>query len=322
LTKNSNREGLVKGHDFSRAETATQTGRALAPAEFISDAPLEARWIVAELNSTVARVNLALENYRFDDAASLTYQFFWGSFCDWYLEIAKLRLDFSETANRSATKVALSTLVGVFETSLRLLSPFMPFITEEIWHALHDGNPQAKSIALARYPFVDESMIEESAEHEMRILQSVVSGIREARKDRGVPEKETVVAYVRGVAVYGNGSPSKVLSENRAWIEKLSRSSVAEATKQEDRLNWRSVGPTDIAIDYHAQVDIPAERERHTKDIAKYEKGLAAAERQLSNEAFIQKAPPAVVEGLKKQEAETRLLLEKARAALAALPEA
>ena len=97
-------------------------------------------------------MNQALENYRFDDAANAIYQFFWGSFCDWYLEIVKLRLDFSETAEKEKTRAALTTFVSVFEASLRLLSPFMPFITEEIWHALYDGNPPAKSIALTRYP--------------------------------------------------------------------------------------------------------------------------------------------------------------------------
>jgi valyl-tRNA synthetase len=85
-------------------------------------------------------------------------------------------------------------------------------------------------------------------------------------------------------------------------------------------LSCRTRFNLDVAVIYERTIDVQAERDRHTKDIAKYEKGLAAAERQLGNEAFIQKAPPAVVEGLKKQEAETRLLLEKSRAALAALP--
>jgi valyl-tRNA synthetase len=101
------------------------------------DAPLEARWIVAEFHKTAAEVNTSLANYRYDDAANTIYQFFWGSFCDWYLEIVKLRLDFSETADKTATKAALTTLLSVFEASLRLLSPFMPFLTEEIWHAVY-----------------------------------------------------------------------------------------------------------------------------------------------------------------------------------------
>ena len=91
--------------------------------------------------STADKVNRALEDYRFDEAASTIYQFFWGSFCDWYLEIVKLRLDFSESGDKFATEAALTTLVSVFEAALRLLSPFMPFLTEEIWHALYDGKP-------------------------------------------------------------------------------------------------------------------------------------------------------------------------------------
>ena len=284
-----------------------------------ADAPLEARWIVAELHATAAKVNESLENYRFDEAASIIYQFFWGSFCDWYLEIVKLRLDFSETADKAATKAALTTLVQVFEVALRLLSPIMPFITEELWYAVYDGDPPAKSIALASYPFEVESMIGESAGHQMQILQSVVSAIREARKDRGVPEKETVDVYVLEAAYVPDAPSVNLFGESQIWIEKLSHSRISPTVKRDERLNWRSVGRTDIAIDFQAKIDLPAERERLTKDIARYEKGLAAAERQLGNEGFLAKAPANIVEGLKKQEAETRLLLEKAQAALAAL---
>jgi len=122
-------------------------------------APLEARWIVAELHATAAKVNQSLENYRYDDAANTIYQFFWGSFCDWYLEIVKLRLNFDDPTKRDETQAALTTLVQVFEAFLRLLSPFMPFLTEEIWHALYDGKPPAKSIALASYPQADDPYI-------------------------------------------------------------------------------------------------------------------------------------------------------------------
>src|SRR6185503_11534325 len=114
------------------------------------------RWIVSRLNNTAAQVNGALGEYRFHEAASLVYQFFWGDFCDWYLEIVKLRLDFSEAADKTASQASLTTLLATFEAALRLLSPFMPFITEELWHAVYDGNPPAKSIALSRYPQVLE----------------------------------------------------------------------------------------------------------------------------------------------------------------------
>jgi valyl-tRNA synthetase len=285
-----------------------------------SDAPLEDRWIIAEFHSAANKINASLENYRYDDAASIIYQFFWGSLCDWYVEIIKLRLDFSENADKRNVKAALTTLLSVFEASLRLLSPFMPFITEEIWHFVYGENLPKKSIALCKYPLGDGTPIDWPAIEQMRHLQFIVIGIRENRKDRGVPEKQIVDAKVLEVSSQATGVGGNLIGENKAWMEKLSSSRIVATTYHDDELNWRSVGGTDIAIVYEKAIDVPAERERHTKDIAKYEKGLAAAERQLGNEAFLQKAPPAVVEGLKKQEAETRLLLEKARAALDALP--
>ncbi len=125
---------------------------------------LESRWILTRLSQTATAVNNSLVEYRFDEAANTIYQFFWGDLCDWYLEIVKLRLNFEPTNDLpfptsdaaeeavSQTTLALTTLVAVFEASLRLLSPFMPFLTEEIWHALYAGLPPAKSIALTRYP--------------------------------------------------------------------------------------------------------------------------------------------------------------------------
>jgi len=175
--------------------------------------PLEDRWIVAELNSTAAEVNQSLENYRYDDAANTIYQFFWGSFCDWYLEIVKLRLDFpmdgpsGESANEQASKLegrraALTTLVSVFEASLRLLSPFMPFITEEIWHALHDNNLPAKSIALTHYPGSVKRDLEEIArgalaQLNMFVVQSLVTETRALRKESGIEDKAITPIEVR-----------------------------------------------------------------------------------------------------------------------------
>ena len=286
-----------------------------------NDAPLEARWIVAELHATAAKVNESLENYRFDEAASIIYQFFWGSFCDWYFEIVKLRLDFSETADKAATKSALTTLVQVFECALRLLSPFMPFITEELWYAVYDGNPPAKSIALTLYPMADESLPTLNIDpniHEMGAVQAIVTAFRALRKDSGVPEKEFVAGQLNPDQMRGMNAAGVVAHHADIFrhLAKISEVRLAPITYDKRR----SEANFDLAIDYEATIDVPAERERLTKDIARYEKGLAAAERQLGNEGFLAKAPAHVVEGLKKQEAETRLLLEKARAALAALP--
>ena len=102
----------------------------------LSGAPLETRWIVARLHTVAESVSTALGNYRFDEAANAVYQFFWGEFCDWYVELVKLRLDFTVAKNDTA-QLTLNALASVFEAALRLLSPFMPFLTEELWHALY-----------------------------------------------------------------------------------------------------------------------------------------------------------------------------------------
>jgi valyl-tRNA synthetase len=280
-----------------------------------ADAPIEARWIVAELHTTATRVKQSLENYRYDDAANTIYQFFWGSFCDWYLEIVKLRLDFSETADKAATKAALTTLVSVFEAALRLLSPFMPFLTEELWHAVYDWNPPARSIALTRYPTA-EGKIDEAALAAMDLLQSLIVEVRALRKEVGVEEKASTPIELRiGETLQA------VTRENQALIERLARVSDVRFVDQVSAgLSKHHTAVFDVGVVYERKIDVTAERDRLTKDITKYEKGLAAAERQLGNEGFLAKAPAHVVEGLKKQESETRLLLEKARTALDALP--
>jgi valyl-tRNA synthetase len=301
-----------------------------------ANAPLEARWIVAELHATAATVNKELENYRYDNAANTIYQFFWGSFCDWYLEIVKLRLDFSETADKQATKAALTTLLSVFEASLRLLSPFMPFLTEEIWHAVYDGNPPAKSIALTTYPQAEGQYSEllkgeliyaliscsKHAVQEMSVLQKVVTALRALRKDAGVPEKEVVSARVYCTEKDGSLTAGYLTSASNLYLcNALARVKVElKLGASPHQGNIRSETGFDVEIIYEKQIDVAAETERLTRDIAKYEKGMAAAARQLGNEAFLAKAPAAVVEGLKKQAAETEQLLDKAKAALAALP--
>ena len=113
---------------------------------------LEDRWILSRFNRAAQDVNESLQTYRFDEAATRIYDFFWGDLCDWYLELIKPRLNFEEGTDRGPAKIACANLVNLFEASLRLLHPVMPFITEEIWHAMYDGKPPLKSIALAPYP--------------------------------------------------------------------------------------------------------------------------------------------------------------------------
>jgi len=150
----------------------------------------------------------------------------------------------------------------------------------------------------------------------MGLLQSLIVEIRGLRKEIGVEEKAQTPIEVRIDAVM-----QAVVKQNSSIVERMARVSELRFAEQFTAgLSKHSTPNFDVAVVYERTVDVPAERERLTKDIAKYEKGVAAAARQLGNEGFLAKAPAQVVEGLKKQEAETRLLLEKAQAALNALP--
>jgi valyl-tRNA synthetase len=275
--------------------------------------PIEARWIVSRLNHTAADVNKALAEYRFHEGANLIYQFFWGDFCDWYLEIVKLRLDFSETADPSAVKAgvkaALTTLLATFEAALRLLSPFMPFITEELWHAVYDGRPPAKSIALSRYPQAFDEALDPVVEAEMATLQELIVNIRAARKELEVPEKELVQVRVRiGLATS--------FDDNLAMIQRLARVSGLSSVAHLKGSGIRSTPAFDVQVVYERTIDASVERERLTKELAQFAKEQANADRQLSNEGFLSKAPAHVVDGIRRRAAELVVLTEKARRAL------
>jgi valyl-tRNA synthetase len=315
---------------FMNVDKAAEIGITVEPSELggmpcdSPDDPLEARWIVAELHAATTEVNRSLEAYRFDDAANAIYKFFWGSFCDWYLEIVKLRLDFNETADKIKTRAALTRLISVFEAALRILSPFMPFLTEELWHALYNGKPPAKSIALTHYPQGDlkyqmesYSELAQSVVLDFLDVHKLITEIRALRKEVGVEERVSTPVELR-IAT----ERQSIVGANVAIIQSLARVSDLRFVEAISAgLTKRHTPSFDIAVVYERTIDATAERERLAKDIAKYEKGVAAAERQLGNEGFVAKAPAHIVEGLKKQEVETRTLLEKARAALATLPE-
>lgn len=309
--------------DRARAAGYKMTMSAPNPVSALPEiTPLETRWIFARLRAVCGEVDKALQNYRFDEAANSIYQFFWGEFCDWYLELVKLRLDFSEPKDGEApiqnpeTALSLAGLVGVFEASLRLLSPFMPFLTEELWHALYESKAPEKSIALTRYPQPGDFPADDTAAYDITTLQDIVVTVRALRKDLGVPEKEAAP-----ITLHADARILALADANRDMLARLARiSDVNFATDPLTGVNSRSGAGFDVRVLYERQIDVAGERERLTKELAKLTKGLEAAQRQLGNEAFLAKAPANVVEGLKKQQAETHSLYEKAKAALEALP--
>jgi len=276
--------------------------------------PLESRWIFARLSIVSAEVARALADYRFDEAASAIYQFFWGEFCDWYLELVKLRLNFDIPLNDD-TAITLASLTSTFEAALRLLSPFMPFLTEEIWHALYAGNPPAKSIALTRYPQASDFPSSELTIAAMETIQELIATIRALRKELNVPEKEAAP-----IALHAGARVLALTGAHADMLGRLARVSAIEfSTEPLSGNNSRSTPSFDIAVIYERQIDVPAERERLTKDLAKYEKILTGNDARLADEKFTAKAPAHIVEGLRKQTAETRTLHDKTQAALEAL---
>jgi valyl-tRNA synthetase len=291
-------------------------GRGPAPAglrDFHAET-LEDRWILSRFNRVVQQVDESLSAYRFHDAASQVYQFFWGEFCDWYIEIIKLRLTAgmrSSDAEKAASRAAYNNLVTIFEASLRLLSPFMPFLTEELWHALYDNRAPLRSIALAAYPQVQAGAADEAAEREMEILQAFVTTVRELRSKAGVPPKEAVVVRVHAAA-----ENSAILRATSAIAQKLANISAIEETKLQPGGWQRSTPQFDVQIVYERKVDPAAERERLAKELARLRSERANIAEQLANQRFISKAPANVVENSRKRADELVSLIAKTEHAL------
>jgi valyl-tRNA synthetase len=274
---------------------------------------LEDRWILSRFHRTAREVNEALEAYRFDEAAHRVYTFFWGDFCDWYIELSKLRLNAEEP---EVAQAALAVLTTVFDGALRMLSPFMPFITEELWHALYGDKPPLKSIALAKFPEHDDALISENLETEMSVLQDLIVSVRQIRHDLKIEPK--VSAPIR---VFADDGVRRLIEENREAVERLANvSGIAFVDSELSKVpSARHTARFDVVVEYERKVDTATERARLEKDLAKMEAELANARRQLSNEQFLAKAPEKVVDGLRKRAGELEVLIEKARTAIGVL---
>jgi len=272
---------------------------------------LEDRWILSRFNGVADYVNEALEEFRFHEAANRIYDFFWGEFCDWYIELIKPRLLLEDGGDKSTAQVAASNLVALFEASLRLLHPVMPFITEEIWHAIYDGNPPFKSIALAAFPLADPKQLDLQAETHMAILQDLIVSVRNLRAELKVEPKVKTP-----IQVYTYEPEIRTLIEsNRNALERLA--SVESITFMDSSLaklpGARHTARFDVHLVYEQKIDVEAECARLKKELEKYEKNITNAERQLGNESFLAKAPANVVEGLRKQKTENESLRDKSR---------
>jgi len=251
---------------------------------------------------------------RFHDVADALYHFIWHEFCDWYLELIKPRLHFEKGSDRSTAHTACANLVNLFDASLRLLHPVMPFITEEIWQAIYEGKPPAKSIALVAYPQADDNQVDLAAETEMSILQDLIVSVRNLRADLKVEPKVKVPIEVfahepeiRSLIEQNSGAVERLASVDRIAFVESSLANKAAA---------RSTARFDVHVVYERKIDVAAECERLRKELEKIEKELANNQKQLGNENFLAKAPANVVEGLRRRGQELLVLMEKTKSKL------
>jgi valyl-tRNA synthetase len=270
---------------------------------------LEDRWILSRFNRVTAEVNDALTMYRFHEAANRIYDFFWGEFCDWYIELIKPRLNFDEGADKTQALVACGNLVNLFDASLRLLHPVMPFITEEIWQAIYEGQPPLKSIALAGFPQADDRQFDLAGETEMAILQDLIVNVRNVRAELKVEPKVKVQIeiFAQEPAIRAMIEQNRRSVERMANVEKITFVDGSLAK----RAGARSTARFDIHVIYERKIDVAAECERLKKELEKIEKEFANNQRQLGNEQFLAKAPQKVVEGLRRREEELVGLIAK-----------
>jgi valyl-tRNA synthetase len=292
-----------------RPGTTTEGGPRHAGIAGFDAQTLEDRWILSRFNRAARDVNESLGTYRFDEAANRIYDFFWAEFCDWYIELIKPRLNFEEGADTGAARVACANLVNLFEASLRLLHPVMPFITEEIWHAIYDGKPPLKSIALAAYPSAEEAQIDLGAETNMAVLQDLIVSVRNLRAELKVEPKVKVPIHVypAGEEVLG------LIQENRDAVLRLAGVETILFVNAPLTLTQgaRHTARFDVHVIYERSINVAAERQRLLKELDKIETELANGQRQLSNEQFLAKAPPKVVAGLRTRADELKTLQEK-----------
>jgi valyl-tRNA synthetase len=270
---------------------------------------LEDRWILSRFNGVADYVGEALEEFRFHEAANRIYDFFWGEFCDWYIELIKPRLAFEDGGNTAAAELACSNLVTLFEAALRLLHPVMPFITEEVWHAIYDAKPPFKSIALAAFPLGDSKQIDLKAETHMAILQDLIVSVRNLRAELRVEPKTKTP-----IQVFVHDADIRALIEqNSNAVERLGNvESIEFATASLAKLSGaRHTARFDVHLVYEQKIDVEAECARLKKELEKYEKDIASAEKQLSNPGFLAKAPAHVIDGLRKQKEENESLRTK-----------
>jgi valyl-tRNA synthetase len=295
-------------------ELAAPAVREQAPYAYEGEVPLIDRWLFGRLAGTVETVNAALEDYRFHEAAQGVYQFFWGDFCDWYIEWVKPDLQSTDLERAS---VAWKNLFAGFDAALRLLHPFMPFLTEELWHQLPQ-KAAVKSIALDRYPQARASWKNAEALREFGMVQEVIQSLRTIRSEMKLDKKKVAAEFSSADA-----GARAVVEANREGITRLAFLTELRATREklpEGGGGVRSTAAFDIRIAYAVEtVDAAGEVARLKKESEGLEKAIASKEKQLGNETFRNRAPENIIKQMEETLTGQKVELEKVQERLRSL---
>ena len=289
---------------------------------------LPERWILSNFYEMLTQLEKALEGYRFNEAVNLIYDFFWRKFCDWYLEIAKLNINDKNTQ---------LVLFKVLEKSLRVLHPFMPFITEEVWQKLPGVT---ESISISATPHIQKEMIDKKTDHQMQIIMDIVAAARNIRSNVKIPPNEFISLQIQAA----NKAKSELITQNENIIKALAQakeitfhkkatkisplmSSKVASAKPKAKAFWRSrekgvsaVISKDLSINIPLEglVDAQKEKQRISSQIKELETLLKDKEKRLKNKVFLSKAPEEVVELEKERVAELKERLIKLKEILRA----
>ena len=285
--------------------------------DFVPQLPTELeiadKWVLSKLNTLISEVTDNMERYELGIAVQKIYDFIWDTYCDWYIELTKARL-YSEDASRKNT--AMQVLVYVLDQTLRLLHPFMPFITEEIWQSL----PMRESaLIVAKWPEASEKLSFKTEEAHMESVMNAIRAIRNRRAEMNVPPSKKATLYVLTAA-------PQVFTEGEGFIQRLAYADKVELLdKEPENLNGLvtcATADAKLYIPMGQLVDIAKEQERISKELEKARKNLAGLNGKLSNENFVSRAPEAVVNAERekaKKAADLIAALEESLEALKAL---
>ena len=252
------------------------------------------RWIISRFERAIKQVDLAMESYRFDLASQQLYEFIWNEYCDWYVELSKPTL-WDEEKNPENAQATRFVLIFILEKTLRLLHPFMPFITEEVWQKIAPLiSINGQSIMMESYPTYDRENIDEEAEEHIEWLKGVILSIRNIRGEMDISPAKSINILLRN----GSLTDKERMEIHKPYLQKLAKlkdiswledghEAPASATQRFDEL--------EILVPLEGLIDVDAERSRLMKEINKLLSGLKAVETKLNNKKFVSNAPSSIV---------------------------